>query len=452
MQRALHFSWMVIWALASTPARAVDGEYDPDWANGGRLTIDVSPDSDYAGSLLVQADGKLVLAGGCGDSLCVTRLLPSGSYDTSFGPSNHPGRVVFDPGASTGGPYHFVGAALTANGGVVLAADTVVAEAGVLGDLFVRLSADGGVDQAIVSAGSSGTIAYSMNAIATADDGKLIVASGEWVGTTQVIAVRRMLVNPLALDTSFGDPGGVKRIAIENFATPRAVAIQPDGKIIVLGYSAAHRLVLRLLPNGQLDDDPVLGFGDGGMALFDQSEVGSFTHVIVDHDGSLLIAGTIRSKVGPDQSYNFWVNRLTSRGQQHPGFGPCPPPICNFIPGPVRIDPRGLQHDDFPSALVLQEDGKILIGGVGFRGDSTSYFSLARLLPSGDLDPGFGSNGYIWGYYGAVSRDDRIEGIAVGIGGMTIAGAAQETTGTNYRFGIARLKLRTEVIFADGFQ
>ena len=84
MQCASYFSWMVIWALASTPALAVDGEYDTDWANGGRFTIDVSADSDSGETLLIQADGKLVLAGRCGDSLCVTRLLPSGSYDTEF--------------------------------------------------------------------------------------------------------------------------------------------------------------------------------------------------------------------------------------------------------------------------------------------------------------------------------------------------------------------------------
>ena len=63
MQRIARIGWMAALALANAAVLAVDGEYDADWANGGRLAIDVSPDSDAAEALLIQADGKLVLAG-----------------------------------------------------------------------------------------------------------------------------------------------------------------------------------------------------------------------------------------------------------------------------------------------------------------------------------------------------------------------------------------------------
>jgi uncharacterized delta-60 repeat protein len=450
MQRIARIGWMAALALANAAVLAVDGEYDADWANGGRLAIDVSPDSDAAEALLIQADGKLVLAGDCGIALCVTRLLASGSYDATFGPIEHPGRVIIQ--SMFGGDiFDFSGAAVASEGGVVLAGN-FHDSASTHSNVLVKLNAQGVYSSGRLDLGIINQIGYRLISVAASADGKIMLLSSQVVDALNVIAVTRVHADLSGVDFSFGDSLGTKVIAFDASAAPKAVAIQPDGKIVVVGFAGSQAAVLRLLPNGQLDDDPVVGFGDGGRAQLDWGGDATATAVKVEGDGSLLIAGYTSADTGLDRSFNFVVNRLTARGQQHPDFGPCPPPVCNFIPGPVRIDIRGLTHHDYPSALAVQSDRKILVGGKSYRGDGTSYFSLARLGATGDLDPDFGSNGHAWGYYGTVSKSDDIAAIVMNNGGIMIAGRSQEPTGTNYRFGIANLKLRSDEIFTAGFE
>jgi len=68
----------------SVSALAVDGAY-----GSFKAQVDVSAGSDFGTSLLLQADGKLLMAGSCTDSkgggFCATRLLANGSYDATFG-------------------------------------------------------------------------------------------------------------------------------------------------------------------------------------------------------------------------------------------------------------------------------------------------------------------------------------------------------------------------------
>ena len=149
----------------------------------------------------------------------------------SFGPSSHPGRVIYSPDGAGSQPFEFVGASLTADGGVVLSG-MYRSQDGTYHDLFVELGADGDFYHSTGNFGASNTTSYSMSAIATADDGKIIVVSNEWVGGIPLIAVRRMLINGQGLDSSFGEhAGGAKLIAVGNFAVAKAVALQADGRI-----------------------------------------------------------------------------------------------------------------------------------------------------------------------------------------------------------------------------
>ena len=74
----------------STESRAAAGDLDTTFNGVGYVLtqIDVS-NSDYGWAMAIQPDQKIVVAGEClvqGDTdFCLTRYLPNGSLDTTFG-------------------------------------------------------------------------------------------------------------------------------------------------------------------------------------------------------------------------------------------------------------------------------------------------------------------------------------------------------------------------------
>ncbi len=444
---SIRLRWATIAALLlAATAHAADGGYDLSWGNSGRLTIDVSPSHDTGKKLLIRPDGKMLVAGTCGDDFCATQLLPNGSYDTGFGPASHPGRVIYT--AFDVASYLLMDAALRADGGMVLAGMEIVGQ----NSKGVVLWADApGTATTILTFDANLGSTYSLDAIAIQSDGKVVVAANVIVEGQNVFAVTRITPG-LAYDLSFGDGNGTKLIAFAGNSLPSAVAIQPDGKIVVVGTAANKVVAVRLLTNGQLDDDPVLGFGDGGRAVFDWGAPSAATAVLIDSDGSLLLAGHAFGGTGPVASDDIFVNRLTSRGVQHPDFGlVCPPPSCDPGPAYIAINLGTGNLSDGALAMALQPDGKILVSGrAGVSGGER--FAVARLTPYGDPDFDFGNSGSIWSHFGAVAKFDAASGIAVGNGGIMVAGYSQEANGGFNRFGIAKLLLRQETTFANGFE
>jgi uncharacterized delta-60 repeat protein len=433
--------------LAAPAANAADGNFDTSWGNGGRFQIDINSfGSDEVATLLIQPDGKLLMAGTCSDgkspSFCAARLLPNGSYDTTYGEANHLGRTIFYPGISA-----VAAAALTSDGGSVLA--------GAYGEL-VKLDAAGAVVASLDTAYHIGAL-YDLRAMTVQADGKIVVAYTALAGARD-FSITRVLADLSDLDLAFGD-NGTKTIAFPGGTDdfPEAVAIQPDGKIVIVGAiqvtSSLEKVgVARLLPNGQPDDDPVLGFGDSGKATFDWGSPSGAQAVKVDRDGSLLIAGYAYGGTGPTPSSDFFVNRLTSRGGQDPSFGLiCPPPFCDAGPAYIDFNNIGGLSDERAEALVVQTDGKILVSGYARRRvDDVQYFAVARLTRYGDPDTGFGSGGQTVGFYGSSGVSDIASAIAIGSGGILFAGSSQEGILAGYRFGIA--KLRLDLIFSNGVE
>jgi uncharacterized delta-60 repeat protein len=432
--------------MMATASHAVDGGYDSTWGNLGRLTVDVSPGNDIGRTLLIRPNGKMLVAGNCGDDFCAMQMLPNGSYDTGFGPALHPGRLI--QGDSDGAAYYLMDAELSSGNGLVLAGMRITGASSQ--GIVLRADALGTTTFSRYFDANLGAT-YALDAIAIQSDGKIIVAAHFLQGSRVVFAISRLIPTTLDFDFSFGDANGTKMIAFVGNAAPTAVAIQPDGKIVVVGTAANQVAAVRLRSNGQLDDDPVLGFGDAGRAVYNWGVTSIATAVLIDGDGSLLLAGYAYGGTGPVASDDFFVNRLTPRGVQHPDFGLlCPPPFCDPAPAYIPIDLDPGDYNDEALALALQPDGKILLSGRA-RVTGGERFAVARLTPIGDPDFDFGNGGSTWSHFGTVARFDTASGIAVGNGGIMIAGYSEEAAGGNYRFGIAKLLLR-EVIFAGGFE
>jgi uncharacterized delta-60 repeat protein len=191
-----------------------------------------------ANALVQQADGKLVAAGFSGtydSALALVRYEPDGSVDPSFGTG-----TVLTPGGSAG--------ALTQQAdGKLLAAGFRRIPGGGHTSLVVRYDSNGQLDPefgagtGIVSTplpGVSGDLSFS--AILQQADGK-IIAVGTATGTATSGGQSRFAVirydTDGSLDPTFGGGMGIVTTLVRGDAIATAAVQQPDGKIIVAGYS-----------------------------------------------------------------------------------------------------------------------------------------------------------------------------------------------------------------------
>jgi uncharacterized delta-60 repeat protein len=206
--------------------------------------------------------------------------------------------------------------------------------------------------------------------------------------------------SPLAgsLDRSFGDGGLVtRRLGSGEDPFIGAIAVQPDGKIIVAGGSPPgdHGLLLaRYLRDGSLDPS----FGEGGYVETPFTSW-AFAHAIaLEPDGRIVVAGA--SYQGDDHVLSeFTLARYNSDGSPDSGFGTGG--ITNTVI-PEQQPPNACfwSSESTANALTVLPSGDILAAGWSQWGDGCdahspiySSFALARYTPSGSLDPTFGDAG-----------------------------------------------------------
>jgi uncharacterized delta-60 repeat protein len=264
------------------------------------------------------------------------------------------------------------------------------------GDLDFSFSGDGKLTTDF-GAGSVDTV-YD---VAVQPDGKVVVVgeSGDnW-------AVARYNVDG-SLDTTFGPTGSGKVVntpagsAIANWHAARAVAIQPDGKIVVAGAKGFGFAVVRLLPNGQPDttfsgDGLVRDFG-GGFA--DESAA---TDVVIQKDGKIVVVGEhdddLIDALPPYDDQDFAVARYLPNGSLDHTFGTPTGLIGSLRTGKLSI---GFGGDEYASSVEIDYNGtaatnphygKIIVAGV--RTGGSGKFAVARLRTNGTLDGGFDGDG-----------------------------------------------------------
>ena len=168
------------------------------------------------------------------------------------------------------------------------------------------------------------------------------------------------------LSPSFATSNGLISTNLSGFDYAEAVAIQDDGKIVVVGNGGDDFGVARYHANGQLD----LEFGSGGKTRLNFAGVDSARDVVIQQDGKILVAGAANSEA------DFGLLRLNSNGLLDQTFG---------VRGKVTTNLLGT---DYAKALAIQDDGKIVVVGNG-----GNDFGIARYHANGQLDLGFGSGG-----------------------------------------------------------
>jgi uncharacterized delta-60 repeat protein len=187
-------------------------------------------------------------------------------------------------------------------------------------------------------------------------------------------------------------------VAITDFGRSKdwayALALQPDGHVVVAGVSdrsgSQDFALARYDGAGKLDP----GFGHGGLVLTPVRPLtADVIHgLAIQPDGKIVAAGvTYEDTVTLRPQGDFMVVRYTPQGDLDPSFGVGGVSTTNF---------QGESYDE-PYAVVLQPDGRIVLGGTSNTGGGVGRIfgadnlALARYLPNGLLDPSFGSGGTV---------------------------------------------------------
>jgi uncharacterized delta-60 repeat protein len=224
------------------------------------------------------------------------------------------------------------------------------------------------------------------------------------------------------------DPGfsgnGRQVVQVGPEAQPFAVAVQPNGKILVAGAGGEDRqfTVIRLNEDGHLDDS----FGTGGTAGFDVGTGRSYAFdLAVQKDGKIVMAGKARGTESGFDHTDFGVARLNSDGTPDDTFGQDGQELVSF--GGV----------DYANAVAIDSHGRIDLAGQG--GKKGSQMIATRLLSGGSVDKRFGSKGLVTVPF---STDTTSGASALALqknGDLVLEGYAGGTGDNPNQVGVARL-------------
>jgi uncharacterized delta-60 repeat protein len=328
-------SYTARYATATTPGLAgvarfkPDGSYDTTFSGDGKMEL------PFGGAVATAPGGKLVLVETRGGPIRVARFNADGTPDTTFGGD---GVVTVDYSAQEPPPQseddyrdhwlYTADAAVQPDGRIVIVGTAYTEDQ--WDGAAMRLTADGTFDTTF------------------AGDGTLIVSTG----------------------------------SVDDFAD--AVALQPDGKILVgVVYSEYEAYPVRLNPNGTFDSFNASQRVEG--------EDPTTYDIHVASDGRVIISGEYEGWT-EDRPNAFLASYLPG-GQMQGGFG-------GYGTGRV-VNPIGTQSD-------LAPDDKILVLGSG--GDPAGVLTVARYLDEGGADTS-GSAGFAGGTLSVTGtgRDDQIE-------------------------------------------
>jgi|GEM_PF-1256750 len=355
-------------------ASAAEGDLDTTFNSTGKIltTIGTGISTDSGRSVAMQSDGKIVVGGysvaaNNYKSFALVRYNANGSLDTALG--------------GTGKVTAAIGSYDASGSGIVVQGDQKIVVAGTAavldGDFaVVRYNADGTLDSSF--GGGKVTTDFGSNvegfytytdevgrAVALQSDGKIVVVGETWdpyVDNGAHFAVVRYNTAG-TLDTSFGSTGKVKTSFSNNLDGAYGVAIQSDQKIVVAGY-----------------------------AYNDVSQNDDFAVARYNTNGSL------------DTTFGGTGKVMTAIGTVTTAIG---------------------SGSDIAHSVAIQKDGKIVVSGFA-QNDSNVDFAVVRYNTDGSLDTTFGGNGKVTTDFGGLG-DVVFSMVLQGDGKILVAGQSRDS-------------------------
>jgi uncharacterized delta-60 repeat protein len=341
-----------------------NGAPDTSFGGGGYQLTPVTSGADELRSIALQADGKLLLAGECGTpaTLCVIRYTASGVLDSTFAVN---GKFL---GSLT---IHSAPKILVQPDGKILVVSRYLDPTSF--DLYVtRLTATGALDTSFNSTGVllSEGLRGAVEAIALDANGRVLLAATCFFnGSFNQLCVRRLLPDG-AIDATFGASGTVQISLAGVGALNTSMALQPDGGIVIAGACRDNApfsntppqfCAARLKSNGDLDPT----FATGGKLVTSDADFTYRGFVTLQSDGNLLAAGTCKPSSGEDR---FCAVRFHSDGTLD----------TSFALGKASVDVAPGMVSQLVEAMALQVDGKVVVVGT-CRAIISTAFCLMRL-------------------------------------------------------------------------
>lgn len=357
---------------ASVPdARAGNADLDTSYAFGGTMLRELSAYGSRGSAGALQPDGKLLLGGWVqdaygGNDFGVARHVADGYPDFGFGDGT--GKLVFD---------------------IVNSQNEVT-------------------DMAYTSTG-------------------IFVAGFSYIGANPVMTLTK-LTHAGALDTTFAS-GGKLTVQVGTWSMANALAVQADGKILLVGQSfdAVTKndfAVVRVNANGTLDSS----FGLSGKVRIPlSSSDNDLAHgVAVANDGSIYVTGESRN----GSVFSTPVIRLNLYGDLDPTFG---------SGGIVFLSRAG--YSLYGRAIAIDLEGKPIVGSNALQSAPYLYgVNMTRLLSNGALDTAYNGSGHFYtplapdGVYDLNAMEVTPMGTALVAGSLNITSGSTSTIFTA-RFG-----------------
>lgn len=362
------FAGGYLWRTATENDMAIasflpNGESNLAFGINGVATLDLGSDEDVILRLIRLPNGQM-LAGGIvdfssnNDDFALARFNSNGTIDSTFGIN---GSVITE--FSNEDDYAY-GLLVTADGGILQSGYS---------DVFctVKYSSEGVIDTLFGNHGKVttqvGTNGSQCRASALQADGKFLLVGNCHSGTDKDFAMVRYTENG-DLDSTFGDNGIVIKDHLGQANYSHDVAIQPDGKIVVVGGTetpitllSMDLTLLRYNVDGTLDST----FGNGGiMNRAIGMMAGNRQSIQLQQDGKILVSTIVDTAT---YSRDLTVLRFLANGEIDSSFAQN---------GSVRViipDSYDVCHD-----MIIQPDLKILTAG--FSAHNIANFYLARFF------------------------------------------------------------------------
>jgi uncharacterized delta-60 repeat protein len=377
------------------------------------LAVGSANGAGSAAGVVLQTNGQIVVAGsgqrGQKSVFGLARYRPNGSLDTQFGLHGLVTKPM-DRSPSTFADAFAV--ALQPDGKIVAAGDSGDYASKNFDFRFAvsRYTRSGKLDASFGTKGTAKTAFPPRSAmaegVALQPDGKIVTVGQRWNRNSAESLFALVRYRPDgSLDPTFGN-GGRVTTAFTDPAGASAVALQPNGKLVVAGWTGPYFhdsfALVRYNADGSLDS----GFGTGGKVVtsFPSLSDSSAGAVALQSDGKIVLAGSAQPNTLESE---FALARYNQDGSLDGTFGSGGEVTTQFN------SPQGAGAG--ADALVLQPDGKIIAAGgtVGDIAGTRGEFALARYTHAGSPDTGFGSGGQVTTSFGFSPPANGTSGDAV---------------------------------------
>ncbi|MFZ0454592.1 MAG: choice-of-anchor D domain-containing protein [Ignavibacteriaceae bacterium] len=391
---------------------SAQGGLDETFGLNGKVTTNIAPSySDYAKQVIVQKDGKIIVAGyaynGPGESINfnMVRYNTDGSLDQTFG---FGGKVITNIAI-----WQDAQPIAIRDDGMIYAIGYITNNQTFA---MARYTSNGYLDKTFGNSGilttDFGTTSVQGKTILIQNDGKILVG-GYYSAGLNGFGFALMRFDSLGnLDPGFDNNG----TSFNNLdGSINSLAIQNDGKIVAAGqiFGNPDYGIVRYKANGSLDST----FGSNGIAFTDFTNSFIANSVAIQKSGKIIVGGTTYN--GSDN--DFALARFNVNGSKDLNFG---------SNGKVNTDFNN--SNDNGNSMAIQEDGKIIMAGFSLF-LLVSDFSVARYDSNGTLlDNSFGTNGLVRaGYDDAEAYSVALQSNGNGGENIIIAGNVylQETGG-----------------------